>query len=349
MSLFLWYSKSSKETGEWLAKKLKISEHGTRAPRDFEGTAICWGAKPSEKFKWEKRNFQQIYNDPRTIRPLLDRKLLFEKIAGVGPDVIKFIEIPSENPKYADLCSTLGTSPDAGFMTCSEGGFKRTRVTSQVELDLSIEEENTRTRATVFEFAVAERIRIYIAGTTVVGSSKFILEAPKETLAESISGKMSSEWGEFTETQCAKVLQRAIDLKLIKSFGGAWSPYALSDATLRANAQAVAAALKFDFCAIDFSLDGTVLNVITTPNLREVTTVQNAILNAISSWVYKNSRTPKDILLEVISESSSEEASSLLEELSSLKGVVKLALKKEGTGEADKVTSGADSPPTKQA
>lgn len=349
MSLFLWYSKSSKETGEWLAKQLKISEHGTKPPRDFNGTVICWGANPSEKFKWEKRNFQQVYNDPRVIRPLLDRKLLLEKIAGVGLAVTKFIEIPKEAPQYEDLCGALDSTPNQGFMTCTIGGFKRMRVTSQVELDLSIEEEESRTRATGFEFAATERIRIYTAGGTIVGSSKFIREIPAETLAGTVSNKMSAGWGVFTEAQCVEVLQRAIDLKLIMAKGGTWAPFALSDATLRANAQTIAAILKFDFCAIDFALDGTVLNVITTPNLREVTTVQNAITNAISSWVYKNSRTPKDILLEVISESSSEEASSFLEELSNIKGIVKLSLKKDGAGKADEVTGGADSPPTKSA
>lgn len=349
MSLFLWYSKSSKETGVWLAKQLKISEHGTKPPRDFNGTAICWGANPSEKFKWEKRNFQQVYNDPRIIRPLLDRKGLFEKIAGLGPKVTKFVEIPKDNPKYEDLCTLLDSKPENGFMTCTTGGFKRMRVTSQEELVRSIGEEEARTRATGFEFAATERVRIYVAGGTIVGSSKFIHEIPPETLAGSLSNKMSSGWNVFTEAQCVEVLQRAIDLKLIKSSGGTWAPYALSDAKLRTHAQAIAATLKFDFCAIDFSLDGTVLNVITTPNLREVTTVQNAITNAISSWVYKNSRTPKDILLEVIAESSGEEASALLEELSSIKGVVKLALKKEGVAEADKVTGGADSPPAKPA
>ncbi len=348
MSLFLWYSKSSKETGAWLAKQLKISEHGTKPPRDFSGTAICWGANPSEKFKWEKRNFQQVYNDPREIRPLLDRKVMFEKIAGVGPAVTKFVEVPAEGADYEALCATLDSKPEHGFMTCTTGGFKRMRITSQDELMSSIE-EGVRTRATGFEFAAVERVRIYVAGGTIVGSSKYINEVPPETLAGSLSNKMASGWGAFTENQCIEVLQRAIDLKLIKSAGGTWAPYALSDATLRAHAQTIAATLKFDFCAIDFSLDGTVLNVITTPNLREVTTVQNAITNAISSWVYKNSRTPKDILLEVISESSGEEASALLEELSSIKGVVKLALKKEGARKADKVTGGADSPPVKSA
>jgi hypothetical protein len=349
MALFLWYSKSSQETGEWLAKRLGISEHGTRPPREFEGSVICWGANPSQKFKWEKRNFQAIYNDPRVIRPLIDRKALFEKITGIGPAVVKFTDIPEENPQYSAICTQLEVSEEEGFLACTPGGFKRVSITCQGDLDDATGGEDGRTRATVRKFTTEERLRIYVANGSVVGGSKYTTSMPAETMASTLANKISVGWEKYTTEQCKEVLARAVDQKLITTKGGCWAPYAIADAALRTHAQAIATTLKFDFCAIDFSSDGTVLNIITTPNLREVTTVQTAITNAVASWIYKNTRTPKDILLEVIAESTGEEVNALLEELSSLKGVVRLTLKKEGTGKADEVAGGTDSPPAKSA
>jgi hypothetical protein len=358
MSIFLWYSKSSKQTGTWLADKLKIELHGTVPPRDFEGTVICWGASPSVKFKWEKRNFQSIFNDPRVIRPLINRELLFKKLTDADIPTAKFITLPVAEEgapavvhSYADLCASLEVEPATGFLACTAGGFKRIPVKSDAQLAAAVAEE--RTCVTTAQFAKKERIRIFVANGVVAGGAKFTTSMPAETIPSNLAGKVSAGWEDFTPAQCAAVFKRAVDLKLISTTSGAWVPFSISDANMRNRALTIATILGFGFCAVDFDVDGsgTVINVVTTPNLREVTTVQSAITNAVASWVYKNSRTPKDILLEAIAGSTSEEVSSLLEELSNLKGAIKLTLKKEKGGEkaVKPVGGGADSPPAKSA
>lgn len=355
MSVFLWYSKSSEETGAWLAERLNISGHGTKPPREFEGTVICWGAAPSEKFRWEKRNFQAIFNDPRVIRPLLNREDLFKKIEELGIPTTKFSKLSLMEGgvpvvhNYSQWCTALEVSEEVGFIACSPGGFKKRTVTSQAKLEEAIADE--RTCVTTAQFTEKKRIRVFVANGVVVGAARFTDTIPVESTAAVVAASVSSGWGEFTAAQCQAVLSRAVELDLIAAKGGVWTPHSVTNAATRNHVMSIAATLKFDFCAVDFADDGsgTVINIITTPNLREVTTVQSAITNAVSSWLYKNSRTAKDILLEVIGESTSEEASSLLEELSSLRGTVKLKLKKDEAVTADKVTSGADSKPSKSA
>lgn len=371
MAIFIWYSKSSQETGKWLADKLKVEAHGVVPPRDFEGTVICWGATPSKKFKWEKRNIQSIFNDPRVIRPLLNREDLFKKVAEVDIPVTKFITLPAPpaleegaapaNPpaapiehSYTDLCTALGVTEQKGFIACTAGGFKHVSIDSFEALMAAV--ADGRTCVTTTQFTDKERIRVFVSGGVVVGATKYAPTVSGKAMPDFLTNKVAAGWGDLTVDQISAVFSRAAKLKLITTTRGAWAPHALANLTIRNKALTVAAALKFDFCAVDFSTDGsTVINILTTPNLREVSTVQTAITNIISSWVYKNSRTPKDILLEVISGSTCEEASSLLEELSSLKGAIKLELRREkgkksegGEGGANKVASGADSPPAKQ-
>lgn len=356
MSTFLWYSKSSKETGLWLASQLNITEHGVTPPRDFEGTILCWGATPSEKFRWERRNFQAIFNDPRIIRPLLSRELLFKKLTDTNIPTVKFLTLPVAEEgadavvhSYTDLCAALEVAADVGFLACTEGGFKRVPVKNDAQLAAAV--EDGKTCVTTEKFASKERIRIFIANGMVAGGVKYTTTMPVESIPSNLAGKVATGWEDFTEAQCAAIFKRAVDMKLISTTGGAWVPYSITDANIRNRALVIATTLKFDFCAVDFDIDGsgTVINVVTTPNLREVTSVQSAITNAVASWVYKNSRTAKDILLEVIARSTCDEASSLLEELSNLKGAIKLTLKKEGEVAAVKGGGGADSPPAKSA
>lgn len=67
--MFVWHSKGTEESGIKIAEKLGC-DHGTLPPKGYEGDVFCFGATPSDKFKWEDRNFGKIYNDPRITREL---------------------------------------------------------------------------------------------------------------------------------------------------------------------------------------------------------------------------------------------------------------------------------------
>jgi hypothetical protein len=356
MAIFLWYSAGSQETGIWLAERLKITEHGTVPPRNFEGSVVCWGAVPSEKFKWEKRNFQNIFNDPRKVGLLKDRKLLFDGVAAVGIPSVRCTIIPQANPQFLQICQELDVLAAKGFILCTSSGFRRKQVANQAELTAALGGDKPRTHAMTNDFGNNTRARVFVADGTILGAAQYTDELSDETFMAKTVNDVTEEWGDYTKVQVASIIRRALELKLIKSACGAWSSYAIINPVMRNRALTVANNLGFDFCAIDFSTDGsmTVLNIVTNPNLREVTSVQSTITNAVSNWVATNSRTAKDILLDHIGDASAPEASALLEELRGIKGKIGEAAEKEAVKQAvasaaDKVGSGTDSSPTKSA
>jgi hypothetical protein len=74
MKYFVWYSATTKESGEAIASALNC-EHGELPPKDSDiHTLICFGAAPSDKFDWNSRTFHKIVNDPRTFRKYVDKK-----------------------------------------------------------------------------------------------------------------------------------------------------------------------------------------------------------------------------------------------------------------------------------
>lgn len=341
MSIFLWYSKKSQETGIWLAERLNILNHGTIPPRNFEGSIICWGAIPSEKFKWEKRNFQAIFNDPRTIRPLLDRKLLFDKVSSVGIPVVRCAIVSQNDPQYQQICETLDVSVDIGFVLCTLYGFRHKHVTNQQELTANLGGEKPRIRAVTSNFITEDRIRVYVVENTVLGASRYSHDLTDENFLSKISMSVTENWDDYTNSQVTSIFRRAIELKLVQPACGVWTAFSITNPNMQQRALTIAQNLNFDFCAIDFSTDGamTVLNIVTAPNLREVTSVQSAITNAFFGWVSNNSRTAKDILIDLITNASGAEVSSFFKEVSNVKGKIGEAVKQEKLASDNKITS----------
>jgi len=372
MSIFLWYSKGSQETGVWLAERLGVDDHGAVPPRYFEGSVICWGASPSEKFKWEKRNFQNVFNDPRKISELKDRKALFDGITSVGVPSVRCVVVPQNSPaEYAQICQQLDVPTEIGFTVCTSSGFKCKVVKDGAELALALGgQDNKRTHAVTNNFGSPDRVRVYVADGTILGAAQYTDELSDGAFLAKAAEVVSEDWDDYTKQQVTSVIERALKLKVVKPSCGAWTSFSVTSPVMRNRALTVANNLKFDFCAIDFSTDGTmtVLNVVTNPNLREVISVQSTITNAISGWAANNSRTAKDILTELISGATSDEASSLLEELRNVKGRIGEAADKQALEQAaavaeqlaneqasvehsatDEVGSGADSSPSQSA
>lgn len=73
--MFVWYSNSTKESGEALAQSLQC-EHGTVPPQGYDGDVICLGAAPAENFKWDARTFTKVVNDPRKFRKYANKATL---------------------------------------------------------------------------------------------------------------------------------------------------------------------------------------------------------------------------------------------------------------------------------
>lgn len=365
MSIFLWYSKGSQETGIWLAERLGIVDHGAVPPRKFEGSVVCWGTSPSEKFKWEKRNFQNVFNDPRKISELKNRKTLFDSIAAIGIPSVKCVALPESNPQFSQVCIELGVSEDVGFTICTASGFNRMPITNQIEMTSFVADENPRTHAVTNNFGTPDRIRVYVVDGTILGAAQYTDELSDEAFLTKAADVISEGWSDYTKPQVTSIIERALSFKVVKPSCGAWTSFSVTSPVMRNRVLTIANSLKFDFCAVDFSTDGnmTVLNVVTNPNLREVTSVQSTITNAISGWVANNSRTAKDILTELISGATIDEASSLLEELRNVKGRIGEAAEKEALEQAavateqaaveqsttDEIGSGADSSPSESA
>ena len=73
--MFVWYSNSTKESGEALAQALYCA-HGTVPPQGYEGDVICLGAAQADNFNWNNRQFTKVVNDPRKYRKYANKATL---------------------------------------------------------------------------------------------------------------------------------------------------------------------------------------------------------------------------------------------------------------------------------
>lgn len=312
---YLWYSKGSQETGALLADKLGFETAGTIPSKNFSGVAVCFGAAYTDKFRWEDRNFQAIFNDPRVVRQYTDRKNLFDKLGEAGLNTISCVPLTAE-AQYTNICNVLAATETEGFVACKPSGAKARVVQTQADLQTAIDDGCNR--ALDRRFSAQTRLRVFVVAGNVVGAlSKQPTNTP--TYAARAAIQLHESDNSVSETTIQQVLTAAISKGLVSPTKNFWAPHSLTSTALRTAAIAVAEALGLDFCAVDFYSgdDGAhdVLNVVTTPNLREVPSVQGPIVNAISAWVTENSMTAKEILLSLINEANDEEASSLLAEL----------------------------------
>jgi len=315
MTTFVWYSRSSQESGTLLAEELGF-EHGLVPPQGFCGALVCYGAKPTDKFKWENRTIQAILNDPRKVQTYRDRKALFDKLAESGINVIGCSALTEES-QYLNLCNLMGVNPERGFITARASGIRTRVVTNQAELQDAIADGNTR--ALEPQFVQSNRIRIYVANGVAVGATcmtelvandAFFIRAAEETAPDGVSKEHTEE-----------IVRKLVDTGVMAPIKAYWNPYGAVTPGMRTLAIAAAQALGLDFCAVDATPDGLqILNVVTTPNLREVPSIHQALVNEIGTWSTENTRTAKDILQDLVNDASDDEAVTLLEKLRELKG-----------------------------
>ena len=320
MGSFVWYSKGSKESGALLAEELEL-EHGTVPPKDFSGTLICWGAKPADKFKWENRTIQAIFNDPRIVREYIDRKDIFDKLAEEGINVISCLSITDE-AQYVNICNLMGATIEEGFVVAKPSGVGARAVTSQSELEEAVADGCTR--AFEAKFIRSERIRLFVVNGSVAGAATRSAAGASDAFftraSEEVASKLEGVMGHADMVE--KALRAAVGNDIVSVAKSYWSPFGAVTMAQRTAGINAAKALGFEFCAVDIVVtDGgvQVINVVTTPNLYEVPSVKAAIVNGIDSWNKNNSRTAKEILQDLVNDATDDEADSLLEKLRELK------------------------------
>lgn len=318
MTTYLWYSRSSQESASIIAKELDIP-CGSLPPTDFSGTLICWGAKPSDKFKWGSRTLRAIFNDPRNVRTYLDRKVLFDKLAEAGINVASCITL-DEDSQYLNLCNLLGVTAEDGFITGRPTGRSARVVTNQAELHAAVVDGNVR--AFDPKFVQANRIRLYVVNGSVVGATTRATAAANDTFFTRAIEEVTAAAG-VGVGNAEMALRKAVELGIVKPIKGYWSAFGAVTPVMRTTAILAAQTLGMEFCAVDISSDGVdmqVLNVVTTPNLREVPSVHAALVTAIGAWNTDNSRTTKEVLQDLVNDATDEEAVALLEKLREFKG-----------------------------
>lgn len=311
MTNFVWHSKANAESAVWLAKQLKTKGVGTVPGRSFEGVALCWGATVSSKFKWDSRTFTAMMNDPRKVRPYADRRELFNKLGEAGLSVLSCVPL-SEQAQYANICSLLAANVVEGFIVSKTSGASARLVSTQADLQTAIEAGCNR--AIDSRFGAENRFRIFVVDGVAVAA---LQKAPStnENFAQNLAKSMYPEATTAQLTSHTSTLMTALEKKFIKPTKTFWSALPSPHAAMTNRAVSAAAALGFDFCAVDLvSIDGNidVINVVTTPNLREAPSIQKPVVAALSSWIRKNTMTAKEILTTAVAAASEAEAATLL-------------------------------------
>lgn len=309
---YFWYSNSSRETGTVLATALGMA-HGTLPPNGFNGTIVCWGASPTSKFKWADRNFQALMNDPRKVNKYKDRKNIFDKLIMAGLDVVGCVPLTSE-AQYSNICSTLAVPMEEGFVAAKENGTKARLVKNQSDLQTAINDECNR--AIEKTFLSPEKLRVFVIGGKVVVSLRKAIGTDDTFLTKAAEEAFSAN-GNISKDTYKNVLASILSAGVVTAAKSYWAEYGVST-LVRDIALTAAKAMELDFAAIDIVAAGnmtTIINVVTTPNLKDTPSIQAPVVAALKEWVKNNSMTAKEILLSMIQGASEDEAVSILESL----------------------------------
>ena len=310
MSNIIWHSKGSAETAAWLAKQLKIKGVHVTPPKDFAGVAIAYGANYTDKFKWGNRNFRVIMNDPRKVRPLTDRREMFNRLGEAGLSVVSCVPLAT-TATYANICNLLAMNAAQGFVACKPSGAGARVVTNQADLTTAMDAGCNR--ALDRRFGSKLSYRLFVVDGAVVAA---LQKAPQTD--DQFSQQVANEMGKNTRerTSIRAILSQALAGKYIVADRSFYGSYDNIPDNMRTAAISAATALGFDFCAVDLNVAAggavDVLNVVTTPNLRDAPSVQKEVVVAIQAWVAKNTMTPKQILASVIADATDDEAATLL-------------------------------------
>lgn len=321
MNTTVWHSKGSAETATWLAEQLEIP-CGTLPSAGFAGLGICWGAAPAEKFNWTRRNFRALFNDPRKVRKYRARSAMYAKIGETGINAPSTTHL-SEASTYANICNLFTVTHGAGFAASRDNGTSARLVTNNDELAAAIADGCSL--AITREFLAEDRIRIFVVSGNVVACVRYG-NLNNERLAEVIAGELhEGEDDDVSLVGYQKVLRAAFDKDYARCDRRFWTPYTAISLTAKTAAINACQALEFDFGAVDIVLSAagepTIINVVTTPNLREVPSAQQPIITAIRAWMSEKVMTPHEILKDLVENIDNDaEADAILEKLREIKG-----------------------------
>jgi len=321
MDNFIWHSKASAETATWLASQLNTSLRGLVPPSGFNGTAVCWGAGPSDIFKWERRNFRSLFNDPRKVRKYTDRRTMFAKIGETGTITLG-VFLLAASTGYENTCNLLNATPSAGFVACKNNGSMARLVKNQGDIQAAMADGCTL--AIQRAFLSKERIRLFVVGNDVVACTRKTTPTNASFADLAAAQLFGGDEDSISEAAYRHVMQRALDEKVVAPAKSYWMPYTAFSETTRQCAVEVCKALEFDFCAVDVVITESgaplVLNVVTTPNLREVVSIQQPIIAAIAAWVTEKAMTSRELLLSLVHDATDAETDAILVELRKMKG-----------------------------
>jgi len=314
MKTYLWHSNSSKETATWLAEKLGMA-HGNLPPAGFNGTVVCWGASFTDKFKWDSRNFQGLLNDPRKVKKFTDRKVMFAKLAETGLNVPACIPLTNE-ATYSNICHLLGSTEAEGFTASKMSGAKARNVTTQADLQTALNDGCVR--AIDVLFSSNNRIRMFVVDGAYQGAVSMQSNLTAPAFAGQAAQMMCAKDSTLDLAMTTATLSLAITQGMVKPDKGFWGPHSVLNAATRNVAVTATKQLGLDFAAVDVALDGTtlhVINVLTSPNLRNVPSVQEAVRTSLAAWVNANTMTAKEILQALVNDATDDEADAILTEL----------------------------------
>lgn len=317
-NVYVWYSKSSEDSGKMIAKLIGTEQHGTLPPKEFSGTLVCYGAIPGEKFKWEERSPKFILNDPRHIRKFADRSAMFaalEKAGISGPKVVKV----EPNMTFNGACQSLGVAPFQGVTMFKAGGAGAKLVLTDQEFN----QEKALGMACVSspEFLTDKRIRLFIAGGNFVGATgrsngnhgTFAKMAAKEQNVIEEKGKAEA------------LILHLLETGVINGCKTYWQPLNAVDPVLVEAATKAASALGFDFCAVDMLDTGNgvakVLNVVTTPDIVSpaMEMLHAPLADSLKLWLKRSFKSAKEILSDLAAEANEEQAQVIVSELRKIK------------------------------
>ncbi len=317
-NVYVWYSQSSEDSGRVLAKILGTEQHGTLPPRDFVGVLVCYGATPSEKFKWEDRNVRFIFNDPRIVRKHVFRATMFNKLSAAGLKVLPIVKIDSTSD-FETVCRELGTSPVDGLTVLkATGGDAKP---AQTEIGFNTAKANKDVAyASTSEYLSNRRTRVFVVDGAFVGAISQSNDNP-EAFAKAAATELN--YAGVPVPTVASIIRQLVDNDVVLPNRAYWTPSttcppAMIDAAIKA-----AATLGLDFCAVDLktNTDGTVtiLNVVSTPNIVGQDNLHGPLADAVKLWLKRANRTAKEILAEIVEQANEEEAEMIVAELKKVK------------------------------
>ncbi len=316
VNVFVWYSQASEDSGKVLAQILGTELHGVLPPRDFTGVLVCYGATPSDKFKWEDRSVRFIFNDPRVVRKHVDRASLFAELSKGGLNTLPIHKLTPVSV-FEDVCAQLGTDSVSGLSVFKvTGGDAKP---AQTEVGFNQAKALGMIYASTAQYLSDKRTRVFVVDGAFVGA---IAQTNDNT---ALFAKAAAAEQTFlpNKEQAETFIKSLLDNGVVTPAKSYWAPQtAVSPAMIQAAIKS-AATLSLDFCAVDLVTNPngsvTVLNVVSTPNITGQDMLHGPLADAVKLWLKRANRTAKEILAEIVEQATEDEADMLVAELRKVK------------------------------